>query len=319
MNQIKFTRRQALQMGGAALCAATLARPVWAADEKPKKILYFTKSSGFQHSVVQRPNGELAYSEKILVELGKKHGFDVTCSKDGTIFDGEHKKYDAYVFYTSGDLTTVGTDKQPAMSKKGKQALLDAVHGGKGFLGIHAATDTFRGGPGIDPYTKMIGAEFVGHGAQQKARMKVVDRQFPGMKGLGDGFEMLEEWYAMKNFAPDMHVLLVTETKGMQGREYDRPPFPGTWAQRWVRKCLLHVDGTSRRRMDQPDFRTGIGGSVELGDRSCRSGSTCQYRPGYTRGQQAAPVMISGMHDIGRRGTSRLGRRCPATADALPA
>ena len=73
MNQIKFTRRQALQMGGAALCAATLARPVWAADEKPKKILYFTKSSGFQHSVVQRPNGELAYSEKILVELGKKH------------------------------------------------------------------------------------------------------------------------------------------------------------------------------------------------------------------------------------------------------
>ena len=156
----------------------------------------------------------------------------MTCSKDGTIFDGEHKKYDAYVFYTSGDLTTVGTDKQPAMSKKGKQALLDAVHGGKGFLGIHAATDTFRGGPGIDPYTKMIGAEFVGHGAQQKARMKVVDRQFPGMKGLGDGFEMLEEWYAMKNFAPDMHVLLVTETKGMQGREYDRPPFPGTWARK---------------------------------------------------------------------------------------
>jgi type 1 glutamine amidotransferase len=233
MNQMKFSRREALRMGGAALCAAALVRPLQAADTKPKQILYFTKSSGFQHSVVKRPEGELAFSEKILTEIGKKHGFDVTCSKDGTIFDGAHEKYDAYVFYTSGDLTTVGAeDKAPAMSKAGKQALLDAVHSGKGFVGIHAATDSFRGGKEIDPYIKMVGGEFVSHGAQQKATMKVVDSKFPGMGGLGEEFELLEEWYTLKDFAPDMHVLLVTETKGMQGPMYQRPPFPGTWARK---------------------------------------------------------------------------------------
>ena len=58
--------------------------------------------------MVARSDGQLSHSEKILVEIGKRHGFEVTPSKDGRVFDGEHKKYDAYVFYTSGDLTTVG-------------------------------------------------------------------------------------------------------------------------------------------------------------------------------------------------------------------
>ncbi len=232
MNQNRYSRREALQVGGAALCAAALTRPLLAAAAEPKRILYFTKSSGFQHSVVQRPEGDLAFSEKVLVELGKKHGFDITPSKDGTLFDGEHEKFDAYVFYTSGDLTTVGPDNGPAMSKAGKQALLDAVRGGKGFVGIHAATDSFRGGDEVDPYIKMVGGEFVTHGDQQNARMTVVNGGFPGMKGLGEGFELLEEWYAMKHFAPDMHVLLVNETKGMHGEAYQRPPFPATWARK---------------------------------------------------------------------------------------
>jgi type 1 glutamine amidotransferase len=167
--------------------------------------------------------------------MGKKHGFEVTPSKDGRVFDGEHEKYDAYVFYTSGDLTKVGKDGAPAMSADGKKTLLEAVRGGKGFIGIHAATDTWksrRGGSKIDPYIQMIGGEFISHGAQQKARMTVVDPKFPGMSELGRSFELHEEWYALKNFAPDLHVLLVNETDGMTGPVYQRPPFPATWARR---------------------------------------------------------------------------------------
>ncbi len=234
MNPSQFTRRQMLQIGGAALGTAALASPLCAAAAKPKKILYFTKSSGFQHSVVKRTAGQLSHSEKILVEIGAKNGFDVTPSKDGRIFDGAHEAFDAFVFYTSGDLTKAGNeDQSPAMSAKGKQALLNAVREGKGFFGIHAATDSFRlPGEAIDPYIAMLGGEFISHGAQQKARMTVVDPTFPGMGELGAGFEMHEEWYAFKKFAQDMHVLLVHETKGMEGEQYDRPPFPGTWARK---------------------------------------------------------------------------------------
>ncbi len=234
MSAMRFTRRQVLQIGGASLLASAVTRALPAQTTKPKQVLYFTKSAGFEHSVVQRKEGQLSHSEKILVDIGQRHGFEVTPSKDGRIFDGEHLKYDAYVFYTSGDLTTVGQDQAPAMSAAGKQALLDAVQQGKGFLGIHAATDSFResSGPGkIDPYIAMVGGEFVTHGEQQKARMTVVNSAFPGLKEFGDGFELLDEWYALKNFAPDLHVLLINETQGMKGGMYDRPPFPGTWAR----------------------------------------------------------------------------------------
>jgi hypothetical protein len=35
----------------------------------------------------------------------------------------------------------------------------------------------------------MIGAEFVGHGQQQKAHARVADPRFPGMQGLGQGID----------------------------------------------------------------------------------------------------------------------------------
>ncbi len=235
MSRIRFSRREVLQQGGASLLAASLPRVLGAQTAPPKQILYFTKSSGFEHSVVARGDAPLSFSEKWLIETGARHGFEVTASKDGRLFDGEHEKYDAYVFYTSGDLTTAGTDKTPPMSAAGKQALLDAVANGKGFVGIHAATDSFRetSRPDrYDPYIAMIGGEFVSHGEQQKARMRRVDARFPGLEKLGEGFELHEEWYAMKHFAPDLHVLLVHETAGMVGEMYRRPPFPATWARR---------------------------------------------------------------------------------------
>src|SRR5215475_4259707 len=59
-----------------------------------KKVLFFTKSSGFQHSAITRPKDDpskLAFAEQLLTDLGAKHGFDVTCTKDGTIFGSPEK------------------------------------------------------------------------------------------------------------------------------------------------------------------------------------------------------------------------------------
>ena len=77
----------------------------------------------------------------------------------------------------------------------------------------------------------MIGGEFVSHGPQQVAKNRVTSPHFPGVEDLGESFEMNEEWYAAKNFAPDLHVILVQETEGMKGDCYQRPPFPATWAR----------------------------------------------------------------------------------------
>lgn len=205
---------------------------------KTKKVLFFSKSSGYEHSVIKRHGAELSFAEKILADLGPKQGIDFTFSKDGSLFTPEYlAQFDAYFFYTSGDLTVAGQDKNPPMTAGGKAALLDAVRQGKGFIGTHAATDTFltggnkyeNHGKSTDPYLRMLGAEFIAHNEQQKAKQRVADKTFPGMPG--EDFELMEEWYSLKDFQPDLHALLVQETEGMVGPSYQRPPYPSTWAR----------------------------------------------------------------------------------------
>ena len=49
--------------------------------------------------------------------------------------------------------------------------------------------------------------------------------------GLPGEFALMEEWYSLKDFRPNLHVLLVQETAGMEGSDYQRPPYPATWAR----------------------------------------------------------------------------------------
>jgi type 1 glutamine amidotransferase len=231
-------RREMLLTTGAALIGLSAFPFSWAqaAENKKQKILYFTKSAGFEHSVVKRKGDELSHSEKILTELGEKNGFEVVCTKDNKIFDGDLDQFDLLVFYTTGN------QQKPPMTDEQKKKLLDAIHSGKPFVGIHAATDTYTiKGPEIDPYIAMIGAEFSMHDAQQKAKNLVTSPKFPGMEGLGDSIELMEEWYPFTKFSKDLHVILVQETKGMKGPHYQRPPYPATWAHMYGKGRVFYT------------------------------------------------------------------------------
>jgi hypothetical protein len=228
-------RREMLVTSGAALLSLSTFRFGWTAPvdaRRKQKLLYYTCSAGFEHSAVLRQNGELSFSEKTLTQMGKRAGFDVECTKDGRVFDGDLGQFDAIAFYTTGDLTKQDKHNNPPMTAAGKQKLLDAIAAGKPFVGFHSATDSFRSA-GIDPYIAMIGAEFCGHGRQQKATLSIAAPKFPGVVGLkGKGITFEEEWYTLHKFAKDLHVILVQETKGMVDALYARPPFPATWARR---------------------------------------------------------------------------------------
>jgi type 1 glutamine amidotransferase len=144
------------------------------------------------------------------------------------------------------------------------------VAAGKGFVGSHCASDTFhstRSADGTevqDPYIEMLGGEFISHGRQQDARMKVVDAGFPGMQVAEAGFVMHEEWYSLKNLAPDMHVLLVNETEGMDGRDYQRPPFPATWARMHGRGRVFYTSMGHREDVwTNPTFQSILIGGIK--------------------------------------------------------
>ena len=235
--------RTAASLSLGSLCALRAAE----AGGARRRILFFTKSSGFEHPVIKRPaDGGPSHAEKVLAELGAKNHWEFVFSKDGSLFTPEWlAHFDALFFYTTGDLTTPGTDMNPPMSAAGKKAFLDFVAGGKGFIGTHSASDTFHTnneankgpdryrnfGDAADDYVKMLGGEFIKHGAQQKAKMRCADAKFPGLEKYAAGFEMNEEWYSLKDFRSDLHVLLVQESETMKGEEYQRPAYPATWAR----------------------------------------------------------------------------------------
>jgi type 1 glutamine amidotransferase len=230
-----MNRREMLLSAGAAAIGLSAFPLRWtaAADQKKKqKILYFTRSAGFVHPPVEHRENRSCVSDLYFSQECPRRNLEVVCSRDGAVFDGDLEQFDGFVFYTSGDLTGNCATPQPGqpMSQEGKKRLLAAIEAGKGFLGIHSATDTFRG-EGIDPFIAMLGGEFINHGAQQTAKMQVVSPKFPGMEKLGKGFSLHEEWYALHKFAKDLHVILVQDTDGMKGDMYWRPPYPATWAR----------------------------------------------------------------------------------------
>jgi uncharacterized protein len=240
-------RRQFI--GAGAMLTAGLALPKELLGAKKKSLLVFTKSSGWEHDVVKEIDGRPSIVDDAVAKLGQQHGFEVTSSKDGRIFDSkDFHKYAAVLFFTTGDLTTTGTDKHPPMSPQGKKALLDAIRGGLGFVGVHAGADTFHTEPDpqdlsnryiahgdrSDPYLRMLGGEFILHGSTprlQTANVIVNDPKFPGLEGVTSPFSFTEEWYSLKDFQPDLHVILTLDTQGMKGEPYQRPSYPMTWAR----------------------------------------------------------------------------------------
>lgn len=254
------------------------------AEAPKRKILFFSKSSGFEHSVITYKNGQPSYAEKILLDLGAKNGWDFTFSKDGSKFSKDYlAQFDAVFFYTTGDLCSEGTDKNPPMSKEGKQALFDYVKAGKGFIGTHSASDTFHTdneavkgperyvnhGEKADSYTRFLGSEFIIHGAQQVAKNTVIDPTFPGFETIGKEFAFQEEWYSLKDFSDDLHVLTVMDSPAMTGSMYGRPPYPNTWARKYGEGRVWYTSMGHREDVwTNPIFQNILIGGIKfaLGD-----------------------------------------------------
>lgn len=298
---ISSGRRKFLR--GAALTGAGLALAKRLPAASGKSVLVFTKSSGWEHDVVKRVGGKPSLVDDTVTDLGKKHGFQVGVTKDGRIFETDKfHEYAAVVFFTTGDLTTLGTDGKPPMSAAGKEKLLKAIQKGVGFVGVHAASDTFHPQPDPpdhsnrylahgeqqDAYLKMLGGEFIVHGNEprlQDANLVVNDSKFPGLEGVTSPVKFNEEWYSLKDFQPDLHVILTLDTQGMKGECYQRAPYPVTWARMHGRGRVFYTAMGDRPENWQNEFFLNLlGGGIRwaVGDVSATVDANLkEATPGY--------------------------------------
>lgn len=296
-----LNRRQFIQTGAAISAGLALPKGLYAAGKK--SLLVFTKSSGFEHNVVKTTGGKPSILEDAVAALATRFSFNVDATKDGRIFDTpEFHKHAAVLFFTTGDLTTSGTDHNPPMSQKGKQALLDAIRDGMGFVGVHAAADTFHFQPDpddntnryvphgdkTDPYIRMLGAEFITHGMTprlQDAYLMVNDPKFPGLEGVSSPVSLNDEWYSLKDFRTDMHVIMTIDTKGMSGEAYQRAPYPMTWARMEGKGRVFYTAiGDRPENWSSQFFLNLLGGGIRwaIGDAEASlDQNLTQAAPGY--------------------------------------
>lgn len=164
-----------------------------------KKVLVFSKTAGFRH-------GSIPKGKEALLLMGKQNNFLVDTTEDAAVFTAEKlKQYDAVVFLsTTGNILN---DEQQA-------AFENFIRSGKGFVGIHAAADTEYEWPW---YNKLVGAYFVSHPKQQKAKLTVTDHKHASTKHLPHVWERFDEWYNYKSRNNDVNVLMTIDEKSYEG------------------------------------------------------------------------------------------------------
>jgi type 1 glutamine amidotransferase len=183
------------------------------------RVLYLTHSAGFRHEV-------LPLSRQILKEIAEKSGkFEVIATDDVSLLNRDSlKQYDAVVFYTTGELP---------ISDEQKKALLDFIKSGKGFVGIHSATDTFYHWP---EYGQMIGGYFDKHPWHQEVTIKVEDPNHPATRHLGKSFKITDEIYQFRDWSRDrVHVLLSLDVSSVDLNKRDVHRTDKDFAIAWTR------------------------------------------------------------------------------------
>ena len=200
------------------------------AQDRSIDVLVFSKTERNRHESI--PAGKEALSK-----MGSKNQWKVDFSEDGNVFTiSELSKYDVIVF-----LNTTGN----VLSDDQKEALKGFFALGKGFVGIHSASDTENEWTW---YTDMIGGTFKNHPKIQEASHIInVDSGHPAIKGLNPVEIFTDEWYNFRDpVAGHVNVLASLDESTYEGGEMG-VNHPITWYHNY--------DGTRV-------FYTGLGHSI---------------------------------------------------------
>ena len=169
---------------------------------QPRKLLVFWLCEGFFHQSIPLVN-------KALEVMGQKTGaYETVITNDMSIFKPESlKQFDAVCFNNTTGLK-FNPEKTPELCK----SLMDFVKGGKGIVGIHAATDNFNEWPEAQ---EMMGGKFTGHpwGGGGTWAIKIDEPDHPLMAAFkGKNFKINDEIYRTEPplYARDKQLVLMS-------------------------------------------------------------------------------------------------------------
>lgn len=184
---------------------------------RPLDVLVFSKTAAYRHASI--PDGIAA-----LETVATNQGWTLTASEDSSLFtDDALAPLDVVVFLsTTGDI--LDDDQQAAFER--------FIQAGKGWVGIHSASDTEYDWAF---YGDLVGAYFREHPDIQSATLDVEDPADATMAGLPSPWTRTDEWYAFQtNPRPNVHVLLtLDEASYSPGTATMGPDHPITWSHEY--------------------------------------------------------------------------------------
>lgn len=209
-----------------------------------KRVLIFSKTKGFRHSSIEK-------GAEVLKQLLDKEKIESDHSEDATLFtDQVLKTYDAVLF-----LSTTGDILDPAQ----QDAFMRYIQSGKGFVGIHAATDTEYNWPW---YNGLVGAYFASHPAVQEAKIDVLDRKHAATSHLDKVWWHKDEWYDFKDVKEGLHILLNLDEKSYKGGKMG-DYHPISWAHNYDGGKVFYTGlGHTEESFDEPDFQKHLIGGI---------------------------------------------------------
>lgn len=219
--------------------------------QAPKKVLYLTHSAGYKHDV-------LPLSMQLLPQIGKAHGFDVVATKDLTFLSPQSlKAYDAVVFYTTSELPISDADKAN---------LLAWVKSGKGFAGIHSATDTFYQWP---EYGEMIGGYFDNHPWHEEVTARIEDAKSPATRHFtSPTWTLTDEIYQFRNWdRSKRHVLLSLDPASVDLKAAGVKRTDGDFALAWTSttgkgRVFYTALGHRAEVWQSPEYQAHLAGGI---------------------------------------------------------
>ena len=182
------------------------------AGRTPVRVLMLTTTAGFRHDSIPPARQAMA---GLAASTGE---FSVTATEDLSALSADNlRAYDVVMFaLTSGELP---------LSAAQKDALLDFVTSGHGFIGVHSATDTLHE---WSDYGRLVGTYFRDHPWTQQGTIVVEDASHPAAAGIGERFSLVEEFYTFQeNPRGRVQVLLRLDAASV-GSTGD---YPLAWAQ----------------------------------------------------------------------------------------
>lgn len=167
---------------------------------KPR-ILIFSKTTGFRHESID-------IGKKSLLKLCILNNILADTSENSDVFTIQNlKKYQAILFLsTSGDI----------FNEKQQLAFEKFIQSGKGFVGVHAASDTEYDWPW---YCSLVGGNFNGHPEIQNADLQIVESKHNATNMLPLIWKRKDEWYNFKNLNPNTKTLIKIDEKSYKGGE----------------------------------------------------------------------------------------------------